>query len=271
MIASIIAEVVLRNGTVITFATSYQTSMLGDLLHYEVIDSTHLLLQRMLQAGEPVCGRAVSAGFQTGGRGQGSNQWHSLADQNILLSFCHCPDDFPATRQFDISVAAALALLGLTDSLQIPETSVKWPNDIWSGKLKLAGMLVSHTVSGYFIRHSIISVGLNVNQTVFPVDLPNPVSLRVLTGNIFDKVLLTEQLLDLLRHQLKRVAAGESSVMRTEYLKRLFGLGQWHRFSIHGTPTECQIKGVDVFGRLQLLHPEGSLQSYDLSEAKLLQ
>ncbi|MBK9291241.1 MAG: biotin--[acetyl-CoA-carboxylase] ligase [Bacteroidetes bacterium] len=245
--------------------------MADNMLRLGPTTSTHKLLSEMLQAGEPVCGKVITADFQTGGRGQGNNTWHSAPGQNLLMSFCWCPRHLAASRQFEITMAVSLAIAGLMDAFAIPSVSIKWPNDIWSGNSKLAGVLISNTVSGALITHSIISIGLNVNQLDFPEELPNPVSMRMLSGRIYDRHGLLAELMDYMKKEIGRIEQGDAKLLRINYLNRLRGLGEIRQFRIGGNLVDCKIAGVDEFGRIQLATAPGQLQAYDLSEARMVQ
>ncbi len=245
--------------------------MFIEIIHFDTVESTHLMLQQMAAAGDLACGKGLAADYQTGGKGQGDNHWHSKAGLNILMSFCWCPANFPAARQFGISMAVSLALVHLMDQHNIPETSIKWPNDIWSGQRKIAGVLVSNTVAGGNIQQSIISIGLNVNQLSFPFNLPNPVSMYNLTGIAYSRQLLMHRLVQLLNEMLCKLEAKESEPLRTEYLSRMLGLGRKRLFNLQGKIVECEIAGVDEYGRIQLIQPDGLIRAFGLSEARLVQ
>lgn len=245
--------------------------MFDEVLHLEVVESTHAMLQQMTERGELVCGRVLSADFQTGGRGQGSNSWHSKYGQNILMSLCWCPAALSASRQFGISVAVSMAVVKMLKQHKIPEVRIKWPNDIWSGDRKLAGLLVSNTISGNMIAQSIVSLGLNVNEPEFPAELPNPVSMRMLSGLEYDCMMLMRSLLELIREHLGLLDRGNIDALEEEFRLNLLGLGQKRVFSVAGIITTCMIEGVDEYGRLRLMHHDGTISAYDMSEIKMLQ
>lgn len=245
--------------------------MFKEITHLDTVESTHVVLQQMASAGDEACGKVVAADYQTGGKGQGANQWHSKAGLNILMSYCWCPANFSASRQFDISMAVSMALVHLMDEYKIPAISVKWPNDVWSGQRKLAGVLVSNNVTGSNIQHSIISIGLNVNQCSFPFDLPNPVSMFNLTGMAYSRQVLMHRFIQLLSEMLCKLEARDSESLRTAYLSRLLGLGRKCLFNLKGKLVECEIAGVDEYGRIQLIQPDGLTMGFELSEARLVQ
>lgn len=239
--------------------------------HIELVDSTHLMLQRMSEGDVSTCGHVLTADFQTGGKGQGQNRWHSEHGKNLLMSLCWCPINLEASRQFDISMAVSLALVRLLDSLGVPEVMVKWPNDIWAGERKIAGILITNTVSGHLIANSIISVGLNINQQNFPSELPNPVSVSMLTGMYYDRQVIMHQLISLLAENLKLINSDRAGTLQPAYLARMLGYGQRRLFKIAGEIREYKIAGVDTYGRILLLHHGEAVRAYDLSEAAMVQ
>ena len=83
------------------------------------------------------------------------------------------------------------------------EARIKWPNDLYVGDRKICGILIENVLEGKQVRESIIGIGLNLNQLQFPADLPNPVSLRQLTGRRYEP----EATLEALWEELKKSAA----------------------------------------------------------------
>lgn len=120
---------------------------------------------------------------QTAGRGQRGNSWEAAPGENLTFSLLLKGTGVAPRDQFVISEAVAL---GIADALRrlMPEIeiSVKWPNDIYAGDMKICGILIENTLTGNSITHSIAGIGINVNQTVFTSDAPNPVSMAMLTG-----------------------------------------------------------------------------------------
>lgn len=126
-------------------------------------------------------GFALLAREQTAGRGRGSNSWESEPSKNILLSLMLRPEGIEAARQFQISEAVCLGIVDLLTNLGIDNVSVKWPNDVYVGDCKIAGILIENSLCGTKILRSIAGIGLNVNQTEFR-HAPNPISIKQLTG-----------------------------------------------------------------------------------------
>ena len=96
---------------------------------------------------------------------------------------------------------------------------IKWPNDIWVGDKKICGILIENILDGPRIRYSIIGIGFNFNETLWPADLPNPVSLKNITGEDYD----TDAELELLAEKIRRrFALADSSDGRLK-LQEEFG------------------------------------------------
>lgn len=134
----------------------------------------------------------VACREQTSGRGQGDHIWHSAPGLNltfsILLRFGNHEGTFPlkASRAIVITHIATLSIRDHLLSKGIGDVRIKWPNDIWTGDRKISGMLVENIFEGAWVTHSIVGIGLNVNEVAWPADLPNPVSMKELTGNDYD-------------------------------------------------------------------------------------
>jgi len=105
--------------------------------------------------------------FQTHGKGQKGESWHSESGKNLLFSIL-LDLELPVDSRFDISKAAALGIARYLDSLSVGEVSIKWPNDILVEDQKIAGILIENSIVGQQIKKAIIGIGLNVNQEVFP-------------------------------------------------------------------------------------------------------
>lgn len=101
-----------------------------------------------------------------------------------------------------LSCTAALGVRDYLGSRSIA-AGIKLPNDIWVGKKKICGLLIENILEGKLVRESIVGIGLNVNQLCWPEDLPNPVSMRELTGTTYD---LGQELEVLCGHLARRAA-----------------------------------------------------------------
>lgn len=147
---------------------------------YRQLDSTQDELKRLLAAGVEVPpGGVIQAWHQTAGRGRYGRRWTDAQGHNALFSFWLAPH-LPYDRSFLLYQTAAVAMAEALNAEGI-EAIIKFPNDLlWKG-LKLGGILIENTMRKNEIVRSIVGIGLNVNQTVFPAEL-QAVSVRMITG-----------------------------------------------------------------------------------------
>ena len=151
-----------------------------DIIWLERVDSTNDEARRHISEIDNLS--VVSALEQTKGRGQRGNRWSSQPGENLTFSLVVKDFRIKANEQSAISQATALSLVDLLSRHEI-KARIKWPNDIYAGDEKICGILIENSLKGSEIDWSIIGIGLNVNQTAFPKDLPNPTSMKLCTGN----------------------------------------------------------------------------------------
>lgn len=144
-------------------------------------------------------GTVVVTDRQTAGRGQRGNSWEAQPGANLTFSLLLRPQAIPAARQFELSMIVALEVAAcvrraLAGAPVAPQVCVKWPNDIYVGDRKIAGILIENSLSGSGIERSIAGIGLNVNQRRFLSDAPNPTSIIHYTGTLTPLAPLLETL-----------------------------------------------------------------------------
>ena len=154
-------------------------------------NSTNTLLKELIAKGNSP--EFIRTGYQTAGRGQAGNSWESEKDKNLLCSIAisHQPSAV-SCQPFYLNVAVSVAVQRMVGE----EFSIKWPNDIYWGDQKVAGILIENAILGSDIQYAIAGIGLNVNQTEWHSDAPNPISLKQISGKTFDLDELMQQLLD---------------------------------------------------------------------------
>src|ERR1700752_298971 len=129
--------------------------------------STNLSAYEMLSMNRLPEGSAVLAKFQTKGKGQFGTQWESEKEKNILASFVFYPGFLEPKELFMLNQAIALGVYDCVKQVVKKKVSVKWPNDIYVGDKKIAGILIENSITFSDVNYSIAGVGLNVNQEKF--------------------------------------------------------------------------------------------------------
>lgn len=147
-----------------------------DIISLPEVDSTNKYVRRHIEELDNLS--VVTTLSQSNGRGQGDHTWHSEPGKNLLFSILVKNQDVPAAKQSIISDSVAESMVELLCRHGI-EAWIKPPNDIWVDKKKICGILIEHSLRADRISWSIIGIGLNVNQTTFPSDLPNPTSMSL--------------------------------------------------------------------------------------------
>jgi BirA family biotin operon repressor/biotin-[acetyl-CoA-carboxylase] ligase len=163
--------------------------------HFYRAGSTNTLALEAAAAGAPE-GSVFLAEQQTAGRGRGRNPWHSEESAGIYCSVILRPT-LPPAEVLVLSLAAGLAVHSAVqqiDSSVLPD--FKWPNDLLVGGKKFCGILTEMSAEATRVRHIVVGIGINVNQTRFPDDLAETAtSLRLTTGAEWSRVELCAALL----------------------------------------------------------------------------
>ena len=212
---------------------------------------------------------AVYAGEQTAGRGQRGNVWCSAGNENLLLSLLLRPGVVAVKEQFLLSQVMALAVNEAMCALGV-DSVIKWPNDIYVGKRKLAGILVELDYAGDMIESAIVGVGVNVNQTLFPVMDKIPVSLSLLTGQRYDVRAVLDVFLASFVSYYGMLEGGEVEKIVAEYKKHLLGYGTSMRYKDASSVFDAVISDVQGDGALCLKREGGVLSRYYFKEVELL-
>ncbi len=221
--------------------------------------ATQLLTKRLPE------GIVFVANSQVDGRGQVSNKWESEPNKNLTFSILLYPDFLEIMRQFEISKAISL---GVVDYLKemTDHVSVKWPNDIYIGNKKVAGILIENSIRLDKISSCIVGIGLNINQQEFVSNAPNPVSLSQITGQIYN---LEESLSNLclkIDARYYQLRTGDFRRIEDDYTEMLYQLGKWSSYSDENGDFEGQILGVDQIGRLMIENRAGKVNKYHFKE-----
>lgn len=158
-----------------------------NIMWMECVDSTNSELRRRIDTLDNLS--VVAAYEQTSGRGQGTHTWFSSPHTNLMFSmfFKFTEGTGILLDVKDMLLVTEIITLGIRDYLASNGISsrIKWPNDIWVADKKICGILIENILDHERITDSIVGVGLDVNEQYWPDDLPNPVSMKQLTGKTY--------------------------------------------------------------------------------------
>ena len=243
-------------------------------IELDEVDSTNNFL-RHLDTPNDSRMTLVTAEFQTAGRGADQNHWESARGENLLLSLRILPANLLARRMFAISEAAALAVKESLDTF-LPLTPpkgvcIKWPNDIYYGDSKVAGMLIENDLQGARVLRSTIGIGINVNQRRFLSDAPNPRSLDDIVGHDIERRFVLEQFMESFTHYFRQIEDGNPEALdalHESYKSQLYRRGEEHTYIDKDGTFRATLTDVEPTGHLILRDTAGTPRRYAFKEVK---
>lgn len=234
-------------------------------------DSTNSTLKKRFQQDKEMSNTCLSAEHQTQGRGQRGASWIVKPGKNLTFSILLKDLNLNPSKNFILSALVSLGLVaGIKEIIQGHDFYIKWPNDILSGDHKICGILLENILRGNQIKHSIIGVGININQTDFK-DFPQASSFKNIAGQPYDlgrvlKVLTTQ----IEKTVYRGITAQSRSTIYKAYEAQLYRKNQDSVFEFpNGERQTGIIKGITGSGRLNI-YMNNVLKSYDLKEVKLI-
>ncbi|MBR1468742.1 MAG: biotin--[Prevotella sp.] len=248
--------------------------MEAKLIRLDEVDSTNRWMRDYVPpAEEPMT--ICTADFQTAGQGCGANSWESERGKNLLFSLLIHPENIAARAQFQISMAASLAISDAMADFGIEGIRVKWPNDIYWRDWKLCGILIENRLSGTTIRDSIVGIGVNVNQTEFrfpkaighdPKTDPSPVSMRQILGREIERETVLRSIVGHLK-----LCSCMADYTRMRYNALLYRRNQGaFPFRDKNGEFQAEILEVDELGRLLLKKADGQAAAYAFKEVRFI-
>lgn len=211
----------------------------------------------------------LTTDFQTAGRGQHGNRWESARGENLLLGLAVRPTFLPPHEQFFLSEVTALSAQKALSNV-LAGVTLKWPNDLYYGDSKLGGMLLEHQLQGATIVRTIIGIGINVNQTAFFSDAPNPVSLKQILGTRLSRTNLLNHFFAHFQMQYERLEKGDSAGIHADYLSVLFRREGYHVYNDGQGDFEACIQNVAPDGTLTLRDRTGQERHYQFKEVRFV-
>ena len=220
------------------------------LIHGELLPDGH---------GEAQHGMAVFTHEQTVGKGQRGRKWTSQKDLNIALSILLKPYPLSVPDQFKLSVCIAVSAWEFFSKYAGDETKVKWPNDIYWRDRKAGGILIENVIQSSQLAvgswvWSVIGLGININQTDFDPDLPNPVSLKQITGKIHEPIELAKELCSIIEKNYQLLIAGNFMALFNKYQIHLYKKDEKVKLKKGTRVFETTIKEVSETGQLITQH-----------------
>jgi len=204
-------------------------------------------------------GTSVFTHEQTSGKGQRGKKWVSEKDLNIALSILLNPYPLRVQEQFRLSTCIAVSVHEFFYKYAGDKTSIKWPNDLYWRDRKAGGILIENVIgSGQSAtgnwQWAIVGIGININQTVFPYDLPNAVSLKQITGKNYQPVELAKELCSVIEKNYQTLIGGKFELLFNNYQAQLYKKDEKVKLKKDNRVFETTINGVSETGQLITQH-----------------
>ena len=195
-------------------------------------------------------GHVVVANEQSSGRGAHGREWASPPGDDLYFSIVARPEIPPSAMPL-VTLATGLGVReAIAELLPKKTITVKWPNDIWIGRHKCAGILVESKLLGERIDAVVIGVGLNLNRLAWPAELRGIATsiLQERGGAPLDRGEVLVRVLDRIEAQVERLARDGASALVPTLRPHLALVGQRVRWE----DGEGIFEGIDERGAAQV-------------------
>ncbi|MBH19683.1 MAG: biotin--[acetyl-CoA-carboxylase] ligase [Crocinitomicaceae bacterium] len=248
--------------------------MKSQIVGYQIIklltvDSTNNYVAKLVNKSKVSFGTVIMADFQTKGKGQRDNLWHSDNGKNLLFSIYFDSSFLTTNTIFYLSKIIAISLRNFIFNISGKNVKIKWPNDIIINHQKIAGILIENQLKNNNIHSSIIGIGLNVNQINFIKNL-SATSLRVLTHREYDLKSLLEIFINVFNSNLSTLKEKNFNYIDNQYHQHLLNFNKWALYKENNSVFKAKLSSVNEQGFLDLVLENGKTKSYDFQQIKQL-
>ncbi len=230
------------------------------IIELDLTDSTNNYAMQLIDGNKAHPGLTIVANQQTAGKGQRGRTWVDTPGQSLLMSMIIAPKHSLAEQSlFNMAVATAI----VTELQQLNEqwkVQVKWPNDIIVNDKKAGGILIENVLRGSNWSYSVVGLGLNILQPAFPEDLPHATSLKIASGQDYDK----RTILTALREAIFYATSfpKDATTLLRDYNNLLFRRGQQQVLTEDGQPVTTTILHANADGTLAVQLENGSISNF---------
>ena len=240
------------------------------IIRLDTVDSTNNYTANLIKEGKILPGAVIMADEQTAGKGQRGAVWTSNAGENMLLSVFLNSANLSLHQQVALTHFAAVSVLETLRKIGI-SAQIKWPNDIFVGHRKIAGILIENAIVNGQISHSILGIGLNVNQMDFKDLSATSVKREKMAFYAVEDLLF--QLIFVLNKYWEPLESGDLGLLRSLYLDNMYLLEQEATFEDENGIFNGTIQGISEVGLLTIrtiVNGETILRNYDLKEVRFI-
>lgn len=218
------------------------------VLWYPEVGSTNDVAGTLANRGEPE-GTVVIADAQSAGRGRHGRTWASPSDAGLYMSIIMRP---PAHAVSLLTIAAGVALADGIQAATGLQPLLKWPNDVYIGGRKLAGILAEAGASSAGVQYVVVGCGINLMPAAYPPDVAaRATSIESELGRPIDRGLLFVECLVALRQRYDELQSRSGAAIVARWRDRAV--------STFGRRVEWDAAGVTRRGVAEDIDETGAL------------
>ena len=216
-----------------------------EILWYEEVPSTNDVAASLAErrAAE---GCVVAANAQSAGRGRHGRSWVSPAGAGLYVSVVLRPGRHAVPA---LTIAAGVAVADGIQAASGLDPALKWPNDVYAGDRKLAGVL-AEAADG--MAYVVLGFGINVRPATYPPAIAARVtSLEDELGRVVDRGLLLVECLSALARRYEALQGGRTGEVIDAWRARAARtLGRRVRWDAGGATFDGVAEDIDERGAL---------------------
>lgn len=230
----------------------------GPFIILSEVDSTNNYAMAKLHAGLLPHGSSLLALHQFAGKGQRGKQWLTSTGENITMSTVFSlPHSLSSSISnqlqaypFVLSAALALGCYDFIKAFKVPDISIKWPNDIYIGDRKAAGILIENIYRSGDWLWAIAGTGINLNQHDFSALDNRATSIANITGVTYKLGSSGKMLQQFLHTRFSALATIPHSEILEEYNSNLYKRGKQVKLRKSNAVFSTTITEVTIDGNL---------------------
>jgi BirA family biotin operon repressor/biotin-[acetyl-CoA-carboxylase] ligase len=218
------------------------------VLWYAEVGSTNDVAAALADRGDPQ-GTVVVADAQSAGRGRHGRAWASPAGAGLYLSIVMRPSAHAIGL---LTIAAGVALADGIHAACGLHPQLKWPNDVYMGERKVAGILAEAGTSASGVQHVVLGCGINLMPASYPPDVASrATSIESELGRPVDRGLLLVECLSALHVRYRQLESSAGAAVIDRWRDRAM--------TTFGRHVEWDVAGVTRHGIAEDIDDTGAL------------
>ncbi|MBQ6533265.1 MAG: biotin--[Solobacterium sp.] len=230
---------------------------------FEEIDSTNNYA-KILAAKNAPHGTLVLANHQTAGRGRQGHSFYSPSNSGLYFSLIIHPEHTEYISR--ITPAAAVSAVEAVYAVTGIRPGIKWVNDLFLGRKKIAGIL-SEAVTDFEtgrISSVIIGIGINCRTMAFPDDI------SLIAGSLEAESISRNALAALLRERLlHHISRLDDPAMMDLYRRDSIVLGRQITYTYNNEMYTGLAEAINDDGNILIKKPDGTVQILQSGEISI--